>query len=221
MHTEIKNSSAILIFGLSPQGLFLLRELSRAGIEVVAIGRSDDVGTRSRYGRIFCIDSDKDMKAALQQIDEMAISIRSAYVTSDYFLNILIEKYRDIFSKYSFSISQYDTVRLLSDKVLTYEEAGKFGISIPKTCPVSRCLSLDDNVFPIILKWRKTPTHFSMPFKTCILRNRSSAEKKIADVAQYDDFLTAQQLISGKDISYAGFYRDGLEVFSVVVERKR
>ena len=52
----LRHQFDILLLGLAPQGLFLLREYCRAGKKVVAVGLKDQVGNFSKYGKKYVIE---------------------------------------------------------------------------------------------------------------------------------------------------------------------
>ena len=88
------DNKSIIILGLGPQGLALLRTYSKAGYHVIAVGLKDDVGIYSRYG-------DKHIIGSYQEFIEISKNNLSGdeivHITSDYFLNYIMDNNPDFF----------------------------------------------------------------------------------------------------------------------------
>ena len=102
--------SSVIIFGLSPQGLFLLREYSNLGLRVYAVGRKDDVGIKSRHGRISVMHEDSDLVRIANEILSLGVDNSLAFITSDYFLQLICNSHPGLLRKFEFTISSIDTL---------------------------------------------------------------------------------------------------------------
>jgi hypothetical protein len=74
------------------------------GFRVHAVGRPDDVGIRSRYGEISILREDMDFSTLMEKIDKAGFGGSLAYVTSDYFLQLIYDGRTAVLDMFNFSI---------------------------------------------------------------------------------------------------------------------
>jgi len=207
----------VMILGLNPQGLFLLREFSKAGYKTIGVGLKGQVGLFSKYGRKIGIKDFKDLHSIFSKYLCDSINI---HISSDPFLNYIVENHNEIFYKYK-CFPEFEPASLFRDKLSTERFARN--ISIP--CPYSYRLNEIDpdtyNKFPSIIKWNKTYGKHS--FKTAIV---SSKDELICFYKQnaLNDNLLIQEYIPGEpraDLSYGGYWINGIEKIGIVISQKR
>ena len=207
----------IMILGLSPQGLFLLREYSKAGKKVVAVGLQGSVGSYSTYGRIITIS---DLMEVEEIFSKYINDKTRVHITSDPFLNYLIDKDHKIY-KTNQCFPNYKSAVVFSDKILTENLAKNLDISSPKSYRLSE-INIDRyDIYPSIIKWnRRYPGE---EFKTILVKN-SKDLKKVKGKINSDEHLIIQKYIPGEpdaDLSYGGYLINGKEILSIIVEQKK
>jgi len=217
-----------IVFGLSSAGLFLLRELANIDVPVYAIGRKDEIGSYSKFGNKFVIESEKEFASF---INEMINSINEkprCYIAGEFFLKLILEKYPGLFNQIdSIQSSNIDVMNVLTTKTLTYKVAKDLGINTPTTYCLEDILhrKYSNKVnYPIILKWNEISIDFNTTtkWKTRIVseeRELSNIYKEISDVDKSK--LIFQEYIEGSDISYGGYFVDGRERIGIVVKQLR
>lgn len=212
------NSSflSIVVLGLTPQGLALLRTFSKAGYNVFAVGFRKDVGIYSKYGSIHVIDSLGDLKQLLIRNlsgDELI------HITSDIILNYVIDFFPELYNQFKI-YPKYESARIFRDKLKTTELAKTLNIPYPATFTLDNLESIENAKFPLILKWNKT---FEMvPFKTDIVYSFQSLLCLITKY-QTKNFIIQDYIwgIPESDISYGGYWLNGIEKVGVVIKQKR
>lgn len=145
-------TNKVIIIGLTPQGLSLLRTLSRAGVEVEAYynGRRN-VGRYSRYGNKHWFS---DMQHLRSQVCELLskLSYRPlCYITSGEMLAWILREYRELYSVCEVVSGPRDMVEQLAHKDQMYQIAERAGLQ------VARYTTMDKYVpgllqFPLIVK---------------------------------------------------------------------
>ena len=95
MTIKQNNNYSIVILGLAPQGLFLLREFSKIGERVLAVGLTGQVGLPSKYGHKIGI---KDLSELEWFFDKYLIKGDcKIHITGDPFLYYLVSTRHTIF----------------------------------------------------------------------------------------------------------------------------
>lgn len=191
------------------------------GLRVAAIGRKDDVGIKSKYGRISVMHKDTDLVLLVNKILEDDVGNCRAYITSDYFLKLICNNHPELLHKIPFTISSVETLKILTDKQATYEHARRSNILAPDTIGLEQYENLKSNSFPLILKWNETPIGIRIPFKTRIINDYAGAKAIASSHKSIAQFLILQQIIVGIDLSYAGFFDHGKEVMACVTRKHR
>jgi len=59
---------AYLVIGLEPPALFLIRELTKSGERVYAIGKANDIGLHSRYGKKYTVQDLSELRETVNRI---------------------------------------------------------------------------------------------------------------------------------------------------------
>lgn len=213
----VEKTFDVMILGLNPQGLFLLREYSKAGYNTLGIGLKGQVGLFSKYGKKIAIGDLKELGSIFSRYLCDSINI---HISSDLFINYVVEKHGKIFDSCR-CFPQFESALLFRDKLLTEHFARS--LSIP--CPLSfRITDIDPclyNKFPSIIKWNKT--YETTSFKTIVIRSKDELinfyKKNI-----HNENLLIQKYIAGEpraDLSYGGYWINGFEKIGIVVSQKR
>lgn len=199
----------------------MLREYSKLGLRVYAVGRKDDVGIKSRHGRISVMHEDSDLVPIANEILSLGLDNSLAFITSDYFLQLICNSHPGLLCKFEFTISSTDTLRILTDKRATYEHAAGLSIRSPKTFEIKNCNTIEPASLPLILKWNETPLGTRVPFKTRIIEDRESLASIASSYESFAQYLILQQIVVGTDLSYAGVFDRGKEILSCVTRKNR
>lgn len=208
----------IVILGLAPQGLALLRTFARMGFNVLAVGTPHQVGIKSKCGKIIVIKRLDELKNILKRYISQNTVI---HITGDFFLNYLLKNYPEIFFKYK-TYPSYETANIFVNKFKTGLLAQRLGIKYPK-CYFLNEVDIKKINFPLILKWNVRDKE--TPFKTAVI----NSIKELHSICSYfttqeRKSLLLQEYIEGgfdTDISYGGYWENGIEKVGIVVNQKR
>ena len=214
----------IVLIGLGPQGLFLLREYSRSDCEVIAVGRKDEIAAHSRYGEKIIISSEEELIEKLTELAETTPGKLECHITSGYYLSYLIGGFPDLWTIYDVKPSPYDSVRLFTNKLATYNIAEKSGIKVLNSLLLSD-IDIKTIVYPVIAKWNQDIHLFSKPdFKTMVLEDRPQMQCFLGIFSEEEKKHIAIQRYLGSDfddnISYGGYYTDGICIAGILVQQK-
>ena len=213
-----QESFDVIILGLAPQGLFLLREFSKTGKRVLAVGLKGQVGLFSKYGRKIAI---KDLSELEWVFDRYLIKGGSKiHITGDPFLNYLVSNKHKIFEENQ-CFPNYHSASIFCDKLLTEKMANKLGILCLHSYKLDEIDENSFDIYPSIIKWNKR--YGEEKFKTILIKSIEDL-KKVKTQTNSDKHLIIQKYIPGgsdSDISYGGCWLDGTESLRIIIEQKR
>ena len=213
-----QESFDVLILGLAPQGLFLLREFSKVGKRVLAVGLKGQVGLFSKYGHKIAI---KNLSELEWVFDKYLINKDSKiHITSDPFLNYLLSNKHKIFEENQ-CFPNYHSASIFCDKVLTEKLAKRLGIPCLHSYKLDEIDENNFDIYPSIIKWNKR--YGGEKFKTILIKSIEDL-KKVKTQANSDKHLIIQKYILGgsdSDISYGGYWLEGRERLHIIIEQKR
>ena len=207
----------VMILGLNPQGLFLLREFSKAGYKTIGVGLRGQVGLFSKYGKKIAIKNLKDLHSIFSRYLCDSINI---HISSDPFLNYIVENNNEIFHNYK-CFPEFGPASLFRDKLLTEHFARNLSIHCPYSYRLTEINPDTYNKFPSIIKWNKT--YDKHRFKTAIVSSKDELIYFYKQNARNDNLLI-QEYIPGEpraDLSYGGYWINGFEKIGIVVSQKR
>lgn len=214
-----KNKNEIMILGLTPAGLFLLRELSRSGKNVLAVGLKDNIGLYSKYGHKICLSKIEEVEDVINKYFHPDVT---TYICSDPFINYLLDKNHKILKEKK-CFPDYKSAKIFSDKLLTGQLADTLGIAYPKMYSLSNVTNDNIKKYPLILKWNRRKT-FNEPFKTIIINSKYELERISKNYKRFHNNLIVQKYIRDEctvNISYGGYYLHGNEKMHIIVLQKR
>ena len=213
-----QESFDVLILGLAPQGLFLLREFSKVGKRVLAVGLKGQVGLFSKYGHKIAI---KNLSELEWVFDKYLINKDSKiHITGDPFLNYLASKKHKFFEEYQ-CFPNYHSASIFCDKLLTEKLANKLGIPCLHSYKLDEIDENSFEIYPSIIKWNKR--YGEEKFKTLLIKSIEDL-KKVKTQTNSDEHLIIQKYIPGgrgADFSYAGYLLNGKESLYIIVKQKR
>lgn len=218
--------STIIIFGLSSPGLFLLRELSIKGNNVIGIARKNDFGRFSKYGVKYIAHTEKELKEVLGKIINQCGEKPEGIIASAYYLTLIVNKMPELFDLICMNGPDIDILRIFDDKINTYNYLNELGIPVPRTFKISEVNNIAEEEFPLIIKWRSTELDFSKRTieKTRIVRNNIELLCVIRGIDISNTKLIVQKYIYGEDIEeygYGGYFENGKEKADIWVNGLR
>ncbi len=214
----------IVLVGLGPQGLFLLREFSRNGYDIIAIGRKDEIAAHSKFGEKIIISKEEDIVKRLTELARANTDKLKCHLTSGYYLSYLIRNFPDLWEMFDVMPSPYDSAKLLTNKLETYRLATEVGIKVLDSPLLSR-INVDDVLYPVIAKWNEDIHLFSKPdFKTAVLADRNQLQRFEEKYSEEEkNHITIQRYLGSdfdENISYGGYFADGNCLAGILVQQK-
>lgn len=197
----MKNHFDIIILGLKSQGLFLLREYSRIGLKVLGIGIKGSIGLSSRYGHKIAIS---DLNRVDSVLRRYFIEGTSLFVTSDEFLNYLLDKDPSILRRNS-CFPNFESALVFTNKLKTESMAIESGLLMPRLYS-SEEIRVGQVDYPVILKWNNRTG--SEGFKTIVLGSRTEFEKILPHIKHERNVIVQEYIPDGFyiDVSYGAFF---------------
>jgi len=214
----------IIIIGLTPQGLSLLRILSRYGVDVVAFYQNPrNVGVYSKYGQKKHFVDISDLKDQLEALIDKLGYKPLCYITSGELLALILREYKEIYQQCEVSSGPYDVVEMLSHKDRMYELAIAKGLTVAKYITLDKYKEGDfeyplfmkrNYEIPLFFKVLKIENHETMV--SCLSRIKEDEKKDIL-VQQWID-IPPKDLIN---ITGQSFYCQGISKGHYVASQLR
>ncbi len=218
----------VIVLGLGPAGLFLVRKLSNITSNIYAVGRPDDVGMFSKYieknKRYYAVTA-IELEDAFKAIKKSTGKKPELYICSDQYLSILIEEKDRWDQLIELAGANFNMLALINDKNTVNDYCQKHNVKIPSA------LSLSDYrkspFFPAIIKWveKRIETAVNPIGKVKVCRSKEefvTVDKAIQEGGIQDSELFVQTYIEGKnDFQYSvgGYYQMGEVLADVVVNQ--
>lgn len=177
----------IIIIGLTPQGLSVLRVLSQAGKEVVALYQSKrNIGVKSKYGTKIQFNDSNELREKINEITSKHQEKLLCYITSGEMLAMILREYKELYEVCDVIAGPFETIEKLAHKDIMYQ------IAIEKGFKVAKHFTLDkfregDLAYPIFMK-----RNYEIPlfFKAA----------KIEDKQEFDTYMAKIKEEEKKDI---------------------
>lgn len=213
-----------IIFGLGPAGLFLSRNLKRAGANVVAFCKIDDIGRFSNtITKYYITESGSEISTILLKILSSIDYTPIAYICSDQYLTTIIEDQPDILKLLNFAEPNEKLLRLIANKEALIEQCRTSNINIPLTFNLQ---DLNESVFPIIVKPNIKRGH--SPIKKVTYINSTTELSSFLDNAKAHNLsesdLIFQQAIRGNnkyEYGYGGYFKNGQPIKEIFFRQVR
>lgn len=222
----------VIVLGLGPSGLFLVRCLKNITDNIYAVGRHDDIGMYSKYvkkNRRYIVEHEKELIAIFQKIQKQESVKPILYICSDQYLTMLlllrdtIESYVCIFG------SGFDVLEMINNKSLINSYCKKGGIKIPYSCSYSQFVDNNKKKYPIVIKWNKKQLNnrHNPIGKIKICNNQeefNEVDSIVGKLGINRDELFIQTYIRGnnnRQYSVGGVYKDGELLAGVTVLQAR
>lgn len=221
---------AVIVMGLGPSGLFLVRQLHHWTDQIYGVGREDDVGLYSRYirkERRYRATTKEEVMRVFSQIFQESGEKPLLYLSSDQYLTLLLELGDQIEAYVELAGSGLDTLRLINDKERTVRFCRENGIGIPDSYEFASFMEADAPHYPVIVKWNeKTLCAGKNPVgKVKVCRSKEEFQTLFAQVKEAGvdpAALHVQTYIEGDNghqYSVGGYYQDGTPLAMVAVNQ--
>lgn len=146
-----------VVFGLGPAGLALSRVLSRAGRDVYAVCRPDDIGKYSNSLR-GCIVA-KEAGDVLRYLASLASCAEhgkpECWVASDQYLTMILDNRRELEDIVAFAKPGLDFLSEFNDKELAFVRCREAGVNVPERATLNAVMAGGAEIrFPLVVKPR-------------------------------------------------------------------
>lgn len=213
-----------IILGLTPQGLAILRELGRAGVNVTAFCTSKhNIGFHSRYGKKLCYQNIAELKMLIREIVANAPEKPICYVTSGETLAAVLREYKELWDECEVFSGPYATVEMLAHKDRMYEYATEQGFKVARYATLDKT-EVADLCYPIFLK-----RNYEIPmfFKAIKIDSQEVFNNYFSKITETErPHILAQEFIDIPkehllEISSQGFFCNGDSKGFLITNQKR
>lgn len=145
-----------IVFNCHYNGLSIIQELGRRGVEVLALDSARSVGTFSRYGKFYhCPDPQTNEESFIEFLIDLGprFNIKPVlFPTNDHWA-IAVSKHKNVLSSYyEVCAPDYETTKLIVLKQKFYDWALQQGYPAPKSWDMSMVEDIPENAFPLAAK---------------------------------------------------------------------
>lgn len=214
--------STFILIGLHPQGLSMLRILSRAGHNVIAFANSKkSIGYYSKFGDKRIFSTIEELKEKISLLAESSDEKINCIITDGELLGSILSDYPELYEICIVQSGPLSLVKMLSHKNLMYEYASERGLNCAKYSLLSD-YKAGDLQFPVILKRNYEIPLFFKVMKIDSEQDLSVFIKKILK-ANYksimvQEFINDNSLIN---ISFQGYFIKGVCKCSFICSQER
>ncbi len=228
MNSELgnKRKEKIIIFGGGAASLFLMRRLSRQSWYVVMVTFQYEFASHSGYGEKYLVSEENPLTDVVELILQKHGTGVRALATDEYFLNQVLKYMPMLKEQFDWILPESETAIKLLRKKTAYEVCRACNIPVPPVYALSELLASDrPEVYPLVGKrdaYIERTQEAGLP-KCHIIRDQGElAEYAEAYEKVTEDILLQEKLDeSFRPVSVGGFYLDGKERCSIVVEQLR
>ena len=201
-----------VVLGLSPTGLYAVRELGRAGVPVVGIAESRQSGTASRYLQECLIETDDERRIRwLQGLQRQRRSPVVLIPTSDQDIEFIGRHANRLADGFAFQASYADgTADLLLTKQRFYERCAALGIEYPGlwSCTAGELSTLRSALrYPCLVK--PSRVHEAKSFmagkKGWVVRNGLELDDLARRLPERVGILLVQEIVPGPESNISLF----------------
>lgn len=224
------HDQSVIVLGLGPSGLFLVRQLHNITSEIYAVGRSDDVGLYSKYidpQRRYQAITKEELVYALEDVRQKANDRPVLYISSDQYLTLLLESDVDWSEFAEIAGASFEKLALINDKQRIVRYCQKHLVHVPESYSLIDYENMPTKSFPVIVKLnekllieKKNPVG-----KVRICTNQDEFDllcKEFAESNADKTHFHVQTYIKGNNgfqYSTGGFYQDGVPLAEIVVNQ--
>jgi len=218
------DNKLVVILGLTPQGLSLLRTLSQtyAIIHAFYINKKQ-VGVYSKYGHRKYVKDVQQLKLEIKSLIEKYKCKPLCYITSGELLAVILRDYKELYEECDVISSTYEIIEKLAHKDLMYKYAIQKGLKTAKFCTLDK-YSNGLLSYPLFLK-----RNYEIPlfFKTATIAsqdefntyfNRIKREERKDIIVQEQINIPSSFLL---EISSQSFFSKGIPKGYLICNQKR
>ncbi len=221
--------NTVIVLGMGPSGLFLVRQLSRITDRIYGVGRKEDVGMYSKYlpkSHRYFASSAEELASALEQIAGQAGEKPKLYLASDQYLTLMLESDLPWAQYADLQGSPLETLGKINNKTEAMALCAQIGLHLPKTWGMEAYKDLDENAFPVLVKPNEKVLYSHDPVGKARLCQNGTQLCQLARALTDGQFplegYHIQTYIPGKNdcqFSCGGVYRDGAPLAQIVVQQ--
>lgn len=219
----------VLVIGSSPQALFMVRQLAKAGYIVSILVSELGPAWHSKYVRDrFFVENSDGLFSCLESIRKVHGYIK-LYITSGPELDSLVNYMPEVYNWFDVFPKPLTDVKLFSNKLNTYKLAYQCNIPVLESESLLNYLGVCSKLkgcFPVIIKWnREISSPKTSQFKTIVLWGDEYISESIAEIdsCDYENIIVQPYVISDHDcnVSYLGMYSEGANVVGMLATQLR
>ncbi|CAH9065463.1 hypothetical protein PSEHALCIP103_03384 [Pseudoalteromonas haloplanktis] len=187
-----------IILGSGPQALFLLRVLSKSGVNVTLLALDKKVAFNSKYGEKIFLKTEKDF---LDKVLSFKDKAKKLYICGGRELQFILEQLPNIFDIYDVYPKPLKAIRIFSDKLSTYNFLNNYQIKSPRSYSLSELINMGSFENKIIAKWNTEVLDSNLlTFKTRVFSRFIDFDKFIGAInPESAKYLVFQDFIEGGD----------------------
>lgn len=211
-----------IIIGLTPQGLSVLRTISREGAEVYAFcNTKNNVGYYSKYGKKIVFNNINELRNEIKKIVSISNEKPVCYVTSGEMLAWILTEFTDLYDLCEVSSGPLATLQILAHKDKMYEYAEQRGFKVARYVTLDK-LEADKVTFPAFMK-----RNYEIPlfFKAEKIDNRQMLDSFLGRItAEQRKDIILQEFIECADlleISCQALFFNGKCAGTLITNQKR
>ncbi|MDI6401475.1 hypothetical protein QLX67_05665 [Balneolaceae bacterium ANBcel3] len=212
------DSEAVIILGMGPQALYMLRTLNQTGKRVFLIGPKSYYGYLSRYGKKLVCEDDESMNRQLNNLldeygDDTPIMI-SGGSSLNFALSHLDDAKLNIYPKPFSNLKTLNQKLQITNWLFKHPILNEFGITNYLWNQMPKQVS-----FPVLAKWNSSTVNL---FKTKVLTDSKDWEEFSLKYVDYAEELVFQPYIENKRLYHlGGWFQNGQLNEHILVEEVR
>jgi D-aspartate ligase len=224
--------SGAIILGGDCGALATARSLGRRGIPVIFLSGSNRLASFSRHVRQTLKWPGPEAPGAVDWLLDLAsregFEGWTLLPAADADVRLVSQNHERLSTVFKLGVARWETVKWAADKAKSYQLAERIGVDFPRTFEASlETLRKSDARFPLILKpARKSGKNALTDAKAWQVDTMERLEAVFDEAVTMSGVggLIVQEMVPGDgsmQFSYAGVYRDGKPIVSMVARRTR
>ena len=171
----------IIVIGLTPQGLSVLRVLSMAGHNVIAFYQNKkNIGVKSKFGTKIQFADSGDLRRLIRETASKYNGKLLCYITSGELLAMILREYKELYDICDVISGPFETIEKLAHKDIMYQIAISKGFKVAKHYTLDK-FSEGDLEFPIFMK-----RNYEIPlfFKATIIEDKKEFDSYMSRIKE-------------------------------------
>lgn len=171
----------IIVIGLTPQGLSVLRVLSMAGHNVIAFYQNKkNIGVKSKFGTKIQFKDSADLKHLIKETAAKYNEKLLCYITSGELLAMILREYKELYDICDVIAGPFETIEKLAHKDIMYKIAVSKGFKVAKHYTLDK-FNVGDLEFPLFMK-----RNYEIPlfFKATIIEDKKEFDSYMSRIKE-------------------------------------